>query len=493
MGNRSAMLQALQDSEHDLLVIGGGITGAGVAREASLRGLSTALVERRDFACGTSSRSTKLVHGGLRYLRNFDFGLVREAVSERQRLLAMAPHLVNPMGFLFPVYKGDPDGRLKLHLGLTLYDWFAGKTVPFRHKMLDTAEVLEQEPTLKQESLRGGALYVDSTTDDSRLTLSVLRSALHYGAVAANYLEVTGIQGDRVELQDGLEGKRIEVRARQILNATGPWADNVRHLDDPTAPPLLRLTKGVHITVGRDRLPIRQAVTMRGPDDRVMFAVPSGEFTYIGTTDTDYTGPLDDVSADATDVAYILEAAARSFDTEPLKAGDVVSTWAGLRPLLRSEGDPSRVSRDYHIYRSVSGLVTIAGGKLTAFRSMASHIVDELFPGTREKRNLAQSTAPLPGDDVPRESDLAARVRYAVEKEMAVRLEDFFRRRTGLMLFSKDNGRSVVDAVAEQMASLLDWSRDRVAFERDNLMHQFDLMFAWRTGCAPGNEGAARA
>ncbi|HLT58187.1 MAG TPA: glycerol-3-phosphate dehydrogenase/oxidase [Limnochordales bacterium] len=401
---RDHMLRQLADESFDLLIIGGGITGVGVAREAARRGLRTALVEMRDFAWGTSSRSTKLIHGGLRYLRNYEFGLVREAVVERQRLLRMAPHLVHPIPFVLPVYQGDPDPLWMLKIGLMLYDWFSGRDTPIRHRIVRGPGVARWEPLLKQESLVGGGVYMDCTTDDARLVIEVLQSAVQWGAVAANYAAVTAFRHNgageltAVEVQDTLGGHRFPVRARRVLSACGPWADAVRRLDDPGAAPLLRLTKGVHITVPRERLPLTNAVTMRGTDGRIMFAIPSGAFTYLGTTDTDYAGAPEDVRVEGADVDYILAAARKNFPGQRLGPDDVVSAWVGLRPLVRSNAaDPSAVSRGYELFPSPSGLVTVAGGKLTAFRSMASHIVDYLFPETRRARGTAPSDAPLPG------------------------------------------------------------------------------------------------
>ena len=402
------MLRRLADETFDLLVIGGGITGVGVAREAVRRGLRTAVVEQRDFAWGTSSRSTKLIHGGLRYLRNYEFGLVREAVVERQRLLRMAPHLVHPIPFVLPVYQGDPDPLWMLKIGLMLYDWFSGRDTPIRHRMLRGAGVVQYEPLLKQEGLLGGGVYMDCTTDDARLVVEVLQSAVQWGATAANYTAVTALrhngsgQLEAVEVEDTLGGRRFAVRARRVLSACGPWADAVRRLDDPGAPPLLRLTKGVHITVRRERLPLSSAVTMRGTDGRIMFAIPSGAFTYLGTTDTDYSGAPEEVRVEREDVEYILAAAHKNFPGPRLGPGDIISAWAGLRPLVRSQAaHPSAVSRGYELFPSPSGLVTVAGGKLTAFRAMASHIVDYLFPETRRRAGTAPSDVPLPGAPAP--------------------------------------------------------------------------------------------
>src|SRR5919201_1569547 len=313
--DRERMLARAADEVFDLLVIGGGITGVGVAREAALRGLRVAVVERMDFAYGTSSRSTKLIHGGLRYLRNLEFRLVREAVEERQHLIRMAPHLVHPLPFVFPVYAGDPDPLWKLKLGLVLYDWFAGPSNTIPHTIYRGARLLEYEPLLHPEGLVDGAIYADTATDDSRLVLEVLMSAVDAGAVAANYAEAVELRTDGqgrligARVRDALNGDQFDIRATRVLNAAGPWADSVRRLEVPGTGPLLRLTKGVHITVPRARLPVRHAVTMRGVDGRVMFAVPSGNYTYLGTTDTDHRGIPDAAAIEWSDVSYVLSAA----------------------------------------------------------------------------------------------------------------------------------------------------------------------------------------
>lgn len=536
---RDQMLRQLADETFDLLIIGGGITGVGVAREATRRGIRTALVEQRDFAWGTSSRSTKLIHGGLRYLRNLEFGLVRESVVERQKLLRMAPHLVHPLPFVFPVYTGDPDPLWMLKIGLMMYDWFSGKDTQIPHRMARGKAVLQWEPLLKQDGLVGAGIYQDCATDDARLTIEVLQSAVQWGAVAANYAAVTGFRHDAsgkleaVEVEDTLTGQRFPIRAKRVLSACGPWADIVRRMDDPSAPPLLRLTKGVHITVRRERLPLTNAVTMRGTDGRIMFAIPSGAFTYLGTTDTDYSGRPEDVRVEREDVEYILKAAHKNFPGQKLGFDDVVSAWAGLRPLVRSQAaDPSAVSRGYELFPSASGLVTVAGGKLTAFRAMASHIVDYLFPATKRAQGTAPSDEPLPGaTKEPVANDIVAAIaratgepeaevvrvaqrygrrfapmweqlkadgafnggdpllawrllqlRQAVEHEMAVRLEDVVARRTSLLLFSQDNGQRHLEALGQAMGQMLRWSESRIAAEIDQCRQRVREMFAWKEG-----------
>jgi glycerol-3-phosphate dehydrogenase len=547
--DRTRALDSMVEGTHDLFVIGGGITGAGVAREASLRGFRVALVEKNDFASGTSSRSTKLIHGGLRYLKQFDFKLVAEAVQERQLLLRMAPHLVHATPFIFPVYRGDPDSLLALRAGLLVYDAFARFQADIRHRILKPEAVLDREPGLRRTDLLGGALYTDSRTDDGRLTLAVVESATRHGASVANYVGLESFLRDAdgrlagAQARDTLSGQPFQVRAKRILAAVGPWADTVRRLDDPASPSILRLTKGVHVTVSKDRVPLRHAVVMRGRDRdrRMMFAIPHGSYTYLGTTDTDHNDVAEAARAERADVDYILDAANGWFDRANLTDADVVSTWVGLRPLVRPAraASPSAVSRDYEIFHSSSGLVTIGGGKLTAFRAMAEHIVNDLFPGSDGPRQRALSTALLPGAEaaLPTDKDwqrLAERTRttpaelsewcglygstlpeivarlprepgdnpgldwhramtrYAVEHEMAQHLEDVYRRRTGLMLFSPDNGRAWLQPLAEEMAGLLGWSAQRTADEVRDTGAVIDAMFAFQSK-APAVSGMAAA
>lgn len=547
---RASSLAALADNVFDLLIIGGGITGCGVAREAVRRGLRTALVEAGDFASGTSSRSTKLIHGGLRYLKEFDFHLVREAVSERQHLVAAAPHLVRPAWFVFPVYRGDPDPLWKLRIGLWLYDRYAGPTLGgYRHRALSVPRLLEEEPLLRREGLTGGAMYTDSVTDDARLTAAVARAAAAAGAVVLNHAAVVGfvrdaggrITGVRVEDRLAAGGTVLEVRAGKVLNATGPWGDHVRRLDDPGAPRLLRLTKGIHLAFPRERLPLRHAVTMRGLDGRIMFAVPRGEFAYAGTTDTVYRDDPGRPRVERQDAEYVLAAVNHSFPGQALGPDDVVSAWAGLRPLI-DPGDtrnPGAISRDYKLFTSPSGLITVAGGKLTAYRAMAAKILDEVFPATRgtpaddeplpgggRQPSAAEAEAAArdygldrdqidilirrygtdfrrvleelePGDPgegqearQPGKADQAgaadrvrrvrAEARWAVHREMAQTLNDLLWRRAPEALWSADNGRSVAEAAAGAMGDLLGWDDRRRRAEVEDYLQQIKAMHAWK-------------
>jgi glycerol-3-phosphate dehydrogenase len=376
-------------AEVDVLVIGGGITGAGIARDAARRGLRVALVEMRDLAYGTSSRSSKLVHGGLRYLEQYEFSLVFEAVSERRTLLDIAPHLVRPLGFLFPVFKESRQPLWLLEAGMWLYDGLSLFRSPKIHRRLNPKETASEEPLLRSDGLKGAPLYYDCATDDARLTLENAIDAARAGAVVATRARVTGLErreDGRVagaHVRCDITGEQRLVRAHTVINATGPWTDGVVAMGAGTGgQKLLRPTKGVHLVVARDRLPVTHAVVCLHPDDgRVLFAIPWADRTYIGTTDTDFEGDPGDVAATSEDVDYLLGAANHYFPGQDLSRGDVLSTWAGLRPLIRPVGksgeiDESSVSREHQIVVGADGLITIAGGKLTTYRRMAAEVVD---------------------------------------------------------------------------------------------------------------------
>jgi glycerol-3-phosphate dehydrogenase len=413
---RAALAHALATPTFDLLVIGGGINGAAIARDAALRGLSVALVEQGDFASGTSSKSSKLIHGGLRYLEQYEFTLVLEASRERDRLRRhLAPHLVHPLPFVFPIFAGDPVGRLRLAAGLWVYDGLAAFRNIERHRSWSRRATLRHEPRLRAEGLRGAMHYFDCWTDDARLTLETVLAAVAAGAVACNYLAVEAVthgagRATGVRVADRLYGGgTFAIAARQIVNATGPWLDRVRGLDDPDAVPVLRLTKGVHIVVPRERVGNTHAIVLRAPrDGRVMFAIPWDDQVLVGTTDTDYDAAPEAVAADADDVRYLLDAVNHYFPAAALGEGDVVGAYAGLRPLVAPAGtlSPSETSREEEIFESASGLLSLGGGKLTTHRSVAEQVVDRVV-ARLEERNAERrfgpcrtGSTPLPGADV---------------------------------------------------------------------------------------------
>ncbi len=401
----------------DVLVIGGGINGAGIARDAARRGLSVAMVEMRDLAWGTSSRSSKLVHGGLRYLEQFEFSLVFEAVSERRILLDIAPHLVHPLGFVFPVYQSSRKPLAMINAGMWLYEGLSLFRSPKRHKTLKPEEVKQVEPALNVEGLKGAPLYYDCSTDDARLTLESAIDATQQGAMVVTWARAAGFEHDEetgrikaVVVEDALSGERKVVEAQAVINATGPWTDRTVAMGNGPKQRLLRPTKGTHAVVEHHKLPVNHAVVCFHPSDgRVLFAIPWGDRTYLGTTDTDYQGDPAEVAATGDDITYLLEATNHHFPEHTLTPDDVISTWSGLRPLMsppstKGDIDESSVSREHQIIVSQDGLITIAGGKLTTYRRMSAEVVDtavkvlRAVQGNRPRLRPADTdTEPLPG------------------------------------------------------------------------------------------------
>ncbi|KPK11009.1 MAG: hypothetical protein AMJ62_16540 [Myxococcales bacterium SG8_38] len=387
MPTREEMWEKIPE-EADVVVIGGGITGAGIVRDAARRGLRAVLFEQNDIAYGTSSRSSKLIHGGLRYLESYEFSLVFESVSERRVVMDFAPHLVNPLAFLFPVYKGARKSLRMITAGMWLYDGLALFRSPKRHRALKPKEVAEEEPILKQEGLQGAPLYYDCSTDDARLTLETIIDAIRNGGVAVNWARVDALTKDDhgrvsgVVVRNVRDGSLKEVRSHTVINATGPWTDEVLAMSGPRTGKLLRPTKGIHIVVDKEKLPVQHAVVLFHPaDKRVLFALPWGERTYVGTTDTDYDGAPGKEFATLADVDYLIQAANHYFPSNPIHRADVICTWAGLRPLIApdlevSDLAESQVSREHQILVGEDGLITIAGGKLTTYRKMAKECVD---------------------------------------------------------------------------------------------------------------------
>lgn len=519
---RAATLAALRNGPFDLLVIGGGITGCGIARDAALRGLRVALVEQADLASGTSSRSSRLVHGGVRYLEHGHLGLVFEASVERRRLLRLAPHLVRPLGFTWPVYRGARIPRWKLAAGLTLYDALALFRNVRRHSRLRRPAVLEREPGLRATGLLGGATYYDAATDDSRLTLANAVDAVLQGAVVATYVHAGGYTraDGRVagaEVTDVLTGERFEVRARAIVRAVGPWTSrNVRG------------STGVHVSVPRERLANTGAVTLMAPQDgRVMFVLPAGTHAIIGTTESPTLGSPDQVRATEADVAYLLEAANHYFPGARLTRDDVVSAWAGVRPLVAGSGTLGAASRE-HAITTEDNVVTVTGGKLTTYRVMADDAVRAAARvlGVRVVPTPTHDR-PLPGGDLadlegeiarvqrdtglsPRAAErlvsahgtrwpivwgtvfasgqrpahlaaglpyLTAEVPYAVAHELAVTVGDILIRRTHAAFELPDQGRGIAPAVAALMAPGLGWDAAQQRREVERYVAEADRMF----------------
>ena len=469
MPDRSALFSRLTSTTFDVLVIGGGITGAGIARDAAMRGLTVALIDKGDFASGTSSRSSRLIHGGVRYLEHGHFRLVFESSAERRRLLKIAPHLVQPLAFTWPVYRGQRLSRMKLGVGLALYDALSMFRNVQRHSRFSAADVLEQEPALRRDQLLGGVRYYDAATDDARLTLANVLDAQRHGAVAANHVAFIGVQptagAPRVaRVEDALDGTRADVRALVFVNACGPWSDAVERMESAANANRVQGSKGVHIAVPRTRVGNVQAVTLLHPrDGRVMFALPAGAHTIIGTTDSFTSASADEVRANEADVAYLLEGAGSVFPDAQLSRADVVAAWAGIRPLLPSAGSSVSATRE-HLIRTTGGTVVITGGKLTTYRVMAAQVVDAVQTLLdRPRKRAPTDVRPLPGDatpavpnDPPIEPGLPYRMsamRAGVERELAATLGDLLIRRTHLAFETRDHGR----AAARRVAAHLGW------------------------------------
>jgi glycerol-3-phosphate dehydrogenase len=530
VATRQAALDALAAEPFDMLVVGGGITGAGVAREAALAGFRTALVERDDFASGTSSRSSRLVHGGVRYLEHGHIGLVFESSRERRLLLELAPHLVRPLAFTWPVYRGARVPLWKVRAGLTLYDALS-LFRNARHHALNRGGVLAAEPALSPDGMVGGARYWDAATDDSRLTLASALAAREAGATVANHLSVvSGIHASGttsrltgVVVEDTLTGATFSMQARVVINATGPWSDATAALTgSPQGSPQgtqLFGSAGTHIAVPRNRVGNNDAVTIVSPlDGRVMFVLPAGVHTIIGTTERPAHAGPDDIRSTRADVTYLLQSVNRCFPFAQLTMDDVVSSWCGIRPLAAvraGEHSANAASREHAITHRADGLVSITGGKLTTYRAMATdvlaHARNELpksgsTPTPTHDAWPSEST-PLPGGDiVSREATMAearttardaavgerlalaygsrwrnvwsyvqrdaslghrlsddlpyllAEVAHAVERELAASLSDVLVRRTHVAFETRDSGRAAARRIAPMMAALLQWS-----------------------------------
>lgn len=511
--NRAQYLLQLQNDTFDLLVIGGGITGAGIALDAVTRGLKVCLIEKSDFASGTSSRSTKLIHGGLRYLKQLEFGIVREVGQERAILYKNAPHIVIPERMLLPIVEGGSLGKYSTSLGLYVYDRLAGVEKEERRNMLSKEETLKKEPLLNQAILKGGGMYVEYRSDDARLVIEVMKTAVERGALCLNYVAFRSFthndknQVNGAVAEDVLTGEKIQIRSKKIINACGPWVDEIRKEDQSLKKKRLHLTKGIHVVVPKEKLPIQQSVYFDVQDGRMVFAIPRGKIVYIGTTDTNYKEDTDFPFASKADVEYVLAAANHMFPSIRLTKDDVISTWAGLRPLIHEDGkNPSDLSRKDEIFISDSNLISIAGGKLTGFRKMAERSVNVVCKQLKleEGRQFAPCTTasiPLSGGDLNKSPEeyakdlqedfkqffvedildlvlkygsntvailalaqtnfnnqlLPAEAEYCLEHEMTASLADFVIRRSGRLYFERP-------AIAAQRATLDQYFQEQLGY-----------------------------
>jgi glycerol-3-phosphate dehydrogenase len=475
-------LQLLEEKPVDVLVIGGGIVGAGVARDAAMRGLRVGLVEQHDFAFGTSSRSSRLLHGGLRYLAQGRLSLVHEASVEKKIIHNIAPHLAEPLPFIFPTYRGNRHWVLwQLKVGVKIYDLLCSGRNLGKSTWLNHAEVLRRLPGLSPAGLNGAVRYFDGFTNDARLTIDTLRSAAASGASVLNYCRFKGAARSQLwecELEDRLVNRAFQVRARAVVNAAGSWAEGLPH-----SRVKLRLTKGVHLVVENARLPVAETVVMTEAK-RILFAIPWGERTILGTTDTDYDGPLDDLRADAADIGYVLQVTNRFFPGARLVNADVISSWAGLRPLLADpSGNPSDISRAHEIRNPEPGWWDVAGGKLTTYRLMGEQTVDGIVKELHGLQGLHELQGKLRPCGTGQEPLLPATetsgvsgilppefsrrpVEHYVASEWAVHLDDVMVRRTSWHYYFRD-AMTKAQQVADWMGELLGWTQAEQAAEVD--------------------------
>ncbi len=532
--HRPALLQQLSDRHFDLAIIGGGITGAGIALDAASRGMTVALVEMGDFASGTSSKSTKLIHGGLRYLKQLEIGLVSEVGRERAVVHRLAPHLVVAEKMLLPLVKGGAYGKWLTSLGLLTYDLLAGVAPQDQRQMLSREATLAEEPLLRSDILEGGGLYAEYRTDDARLTIEIIKTAVQHGALCANYVRVEEFLYDNSQLsglicRDVISDLVFHVQADFVVNAAGPWVDDLRRRNHSLQGKRLFHSKGVHIVVPHERLPLKNAVYFDAPKGRMVFAIPRRRTTYLGTTDTPYTGDLQQVRADKADVDYILQAANQMFPTAQLTIADVESSWAGLRPLIFEEGkSASEMSRKDEIFESASGLISIAGGKLTGYRKMAEKVVNRVAKKWQARFNRSLSAChtdqiPLSGGIFDNATEVAAyreavcqrlqnagmtdpnyyaaylvhnygrqcdailkgfnpdghcaegtllqaELQFCLENELVFQPMDFFNRRTGRLYFHRRSILPATDVVIAHLQKYFGWNDTQAAEARRSVL-----------------------
>ncbi|EAF4459435.1 glycerol-3-phosphate dehydrogenase/oxidase [Listeria monocytogenes] len=525
--DRETIERNLQEEKFDLVIVGGGITGAGIALDATSRGMSVALVEMGDFASGTSSRSTKLVHGGLRYLQQFEIKEVADLGKERAIVYENGPHVTTPEWMMLPFHKGGNMGKTTASFGIRLYDYLAGVKKNERRKILSAKETLAKNPFVKKDGLKGSGYYVEYRTDDARLTIEVMKKAVELGANAINYTKAEHFLYDDnkqvvgVTVTDRLSGKAYDIKGHRVINAAGPWVDKVRKLDYATNNKHLRLTKGIHLVIDKQKFPMEQAVYFDTPDGRMVFAIPRDKKVYVGTTDTVYDEAVINPKALESDHNYVIKAINYMFPDVHITEKDIESSWAGVRPLIYEEGkDPSEISRKDEVWFSESGLITMAGGKLTGYRKMAEKLLDDvsktLAKETGEKYKTVQTKhLPISGGDIGgseqleaflskkakegnnrfgwtleegREmakrfgsnidqlftyaqehkeqnettlpNSLYAELRYSIQHEAVTTPIDFLLRRTGYLLFDMPYLLEWKDAVVDEMAKQFHWSDD---------------------------------
>ena len=521
--DRPQITKDLTTTEFDVLIIGGGITGAGIALDASLRGMKVALVEKNDFASGTSSKSTKLIHGGLRYLKQFDFWLVKEVGTERAIVHELAPHLVVPEKMILPLIEGGSYGTWLTSIGLKVYDILASVEGDDKRQMLNKKEALKKEPLLPKDILKGAGYYAEYRTDDARLTIEILKTALQNGAKIINYVEANEFiyKKKRVvgaKVTDVFTNETFYIHAKYVVNAAGPWVDELRAINKSKKGKQLHLTKGVHLVVPHKKLPVKQSVYFDIPDGRMMFAIPRGKVTYFGTTDTFFDDDKDKIGISVVDAVYLISAVNNMFPDIDLTLNDIESSWAGLRPLIYEEGkSASELSRKDEIFYSESKLISIAGGKLTGYRKMAQRVVDMV--ARKLKKRFEQEFDEVATDKTPltenpfkdynkvksyinritkridpyglsqvdasylvhnygKQTDhileyfeklndkevferlIKAELKFCFAHEMVCTPLDFFNRRTGRMYFDKPSVVSLKKIILDEFTSHFNWNQE---------------------------------
>ena len=532
--NRASQIKKLQTTKFDLAIIGGGVTGAGIALDAASRGLNACLIEKHDFASGTSNKSTKLIHGGLRYLKQFEIGLVRESGTERAIVHKLAPHLVVPEKMLLPLIEGGTYGKIMTSIGLKVYDFLADVNGDDKRLMLNREETLNKEPLLNNNEVLGGGLYAEYRTDDARLTIEILKKAATFGATIINYCEMESFNYTidskikSINCIDNTTGNTFQIKARNYVSATGPWVDKLPAKDHSISDKYLHLTKGVHIVFPHEKLPVKQPIYFDVPDGRMIFAIPRGRITYVGTTDTNYSGNLDRVVVTKDDATYLLNAINNTFPSINLLIDDIESNWAGLRPLIHEENKaPSELSRKDELFISDSGLISIAGGKLTGYRKMAHRAIDAVLKTMKSKHkkdlnksktdktplvypsfenyssvNIYQKELELKLSDIGisdsfhawylcstfgKQSDIIiqkskefenknalerlirAELWYCIHYEIANSLADFFVRRTGRLYFNIPSVRQYMKIISDDFVNYFNWDTKRMASEKENM------------------------
>lgn len=550
---RKELLMDVNKKHVDVMIIGGGITGCGIALDAVTRGMSTVLFEMQDFAAGTSSRSTKLVHGGLRYLKQFEVKMVAEVGKERAIVYENGPHVTTPEWMLLPIHTGGTFGNFSTSIGLRVYDFLAGVKKGERRSMLSREQTMQREPLVKQDGLKGGGYYVEYRTDDARLTIEVLKEAVARGAKAVNYVKAEGFLYENgkvigVRAVDQLDGRVYEVYAKKIINAAGPWVDQLREKDNSKKGKQLQLSKGVHLVIDQKRFPLKQAIYFDTPDGRMVFAIPRDGKAYVGTTDTFYKEDAVNPRMTAADRKYVIDAINYMFPTVKVTEQDVESSWAGVRPLIYEEGkNASEISRKDEIWQSDSGLITIAGGKLTGYRKMAEMVVDLVASLLQSEGNVAYPSCqtkhmPISGGDVGGSKEFEAFVvkktdegqaygltkkqaeqfarsygsnvdvlfelarnygkeaktqnlplevflplMYAMDYEMTTKPVDFFIRRTGALFFRIDWVYEWKEEVLQYMAKRLNWSA------QEKVKYAEELEMALRDAVVPADENKSNS